>query len=87
MTVTLPDTPATMRMSEEEIRTELACSLFARGKVSSGVAADIAGVSYSRLLDALHERRIPYYTSEMLRQDIESLNRMFPDDPLPLPLV
>jgi len=85
MTVTLPDTPATLRMSEEEIRLGLACSLFARGKVSSRVAADIAGVTYGRLLDALHERKIPYLTSEMLRQDIETLNRMFPGHPLPLP--
>lgn len=85
MTFTLPDTPATLRMSEEDIRLELACSLFARGKVSSGVAADIAGVTASRLLDALRERRIPYYTGAMLREDLETLNRLFPDRPLPLP--
>ena len=85
MIVTLPDTPETMRMSEEEIRLELACSLFARGKMSSRVAADMAGVTYGQLLDALHERKIPYFTTEMLRQDIATLNRLFPDRPLPLP--
>jgi len=85
MTVTLPDTPALADERRGKIRLGLACSLFARGKVSSRVAADIAGVTYGRLLDALHERKIPYLTSEMLRQDIETLNRMFPGHPLPLP--
>ena len=84
MIITLPDMPATLGMSEAEIRLELACSLFARGKVSSQVAAEIAGTGYGAFLDALRERRISGYTSTMLREDIESLNRLFPD-PLPLP--
>jgi predicted HTH domain antitoxin len=85
MTVTLPDTPATLQMSERDIRVELACALFARGKASSLAAVDIAGVGYDAFLAALQERKIPRYTSEMLREDIESLNHLFPDDPLPLP--
>jgi predicted HTH domain antitoxin len=85
MTITLPDDPALLCMSEEEIRLELACSLFAHGKASSRVAAEIAGVDYGGFLDALRDRRIPYYTSGMLREDIETMNRLFPDHPLPLP--
>ena len=50
------------------------------------VAAEIAGTGYGAFLDALRERRISGYTSAMLREDIESLNRLFPD-PLPLPAV
>ena len=85
MTVTLPDTPATLGMSEDEIRLELACSLFATGRASSRAAADIAGLGYDEFLDALRERHIPRYNSAMLREDIENLNRLFPHDPLPLP--
>lgn len=87
MTVTLPDTPAVQRMTAEDVRIELACSLFAQGKATSLAAADIAGVGYDTFLDALRERRIPRYTIAMLREDIESLNSAFPASPLPLPQV
>lgn len=83
MTITLPDDPATLHMGESEIRLELACSLFARGKISSRRAAAVAGVDYSALLDALAERRISYYTAAMLREDIETLDRVLPKNSLP----
>lgn len=85
MTLTLPDTPAVQRMTPDDIRIELACSLFAQGKATSLAAADIAGVDYDTFQEALRERRIPRYTLAMLREDIESLNRVFPGSPMPLP--
>lgn len=85
MTVTLPDHPATLRMSEEDIRLEFTCGLFARGEVSSRVAAEMAGVSYDAFLGALQERGISRYSLEMLREDIETLNHLWPDSALPVP--
>lgn len=85
MTITLPDHPALTELTPATLQLDLACALFAAGRASSRASAEIAGLDYDEFLDALRERRIPRYTIEMLREDIISLNRVFPGDPLPLP--
>jgi predicted HTH domain antitoxin len=86
MTLTLPDHPATRQISDLELRTELACALFARGRITALAGAEIAGLAYGEFLDALRERGISRYTEAMLAEDITSLNTLFPDSPLPLPV-
>jgi predicted HTH domain antitoxin len=73
MTITLPDVPALASLGEEEIRIDLACGAYAAGHLSRQLAADVAGVSRYDFDQALHVRRIPSYTEEMLTQDLKTL--------------
>lgn len=77
MTVELPDLPADMRLTPEEVRLELACALYARGRIGKVAATEMAGVDFFTFQRALGERRIPLYTEEMLTSDIQSLNETF----------
>lgn len=70
MTLTLPDDPALSRVGTEELRLNLACGLYSAGKISRGVGARIAGVSRMAFDEALSARRIPFYTPEMLEEDL-----------------
>jgi predicted HTH domain antitoxin len=79
MTITLPDDPALASMTEAQIQLDLACGLFASGRVSRNVAARIAGVDRTTFDEALFTRHIPSYTSEMLDQDLAALKTMFPE--------
>ena len=79
MIVTLPDTPATLRMSEEEIRLELACALFAQGRLGKVGGADMAGVDFISFQRALGQRGIPSYTAEMLDEDLETMRKLWPE--------
>lgn len=49
MTITLPDDPALQHLDEAQVRLELACGLFASGRISRGVAARLAGLGSRRL--------------------------------------
>ena len=82
MIVSLPESARDLGLSEAELRVELACSLFAQGKVSSRPGAELAGLAYEEFLDALRVRRIPRSTPEMLREDVATLNELFPDRPM-----
>lgn len=70
MTITLPDNPALLRLSEAEIKLEIACGLFAASRISRSVGTRIAGLDRAAFDEALFVRRIPSYTSEMLDQDL-----------------
>lgn len=78
MTLTLPDDPALADMTESDIRLDLACALFAAGRVSRAVACRIAGMERSTFDQELIRRRIPGYTEEMLDEDLATLRRIFP---------
>ena len=73
MTITLPDVPALQGMPEKDLLLDLACGAYAAGHLSRLLAADVAGVSRYDFDQALHSRRIPSYTEEMLTQDLETL--------------
>ena len=79
MTITLPDTPATLAMSEAEIRLELACALFAQGRIGKVGGAEMAGVDFITFQRALGERGIPLYTAEMLEEDLVTMRKLWPE--------
>lgn len=77
MTLTLPDLPITHAMSEAEMRLELACALYARGRVSAVAGAQFAATDLVSFQGALAERRIPRnYSSENLHSDLAALDRI-----------
>ena len=76
MTITLPDDPALQHLDEGQVRLDLACGMFAVGRVSRGVAARIAGLESLPFDEELFRRKIPTFTEEMLEQDLASLERL-----------
>jgi predicted HTH domain antitoxin len=65
-------------LTPDELRLELACALYARGRLGKIRGAELAGVDFFAFQRALGERQIPSYTAEMLHKDIASLERAFP---------
>ena len=78
MILTLRDDPALADMSESDIRLDLACALFAAGRISRVVACRIAGMERLPFDQEFIRRRIPSVTEEMLDDDIANLHRIFP---------
>lgn len=78
MTITLPDDPALRDFTEEDIRLDLACALFAAGRISRPVAARMAGVERHEMDAELFRRRISGFTQETLDEDLASLKTLFP---------
>ena len=76
MTITLPDDPALQNLDEAQVRLDLACGMFAVGRVSRGVAARIAGMESLPFDEELFRRKIPTFTEEMLEEDLASLARL-----------
>jgi len=76
MTIQVPDLPATVQFSPEELRLELACALFARRKISSVTGARMAGVDLFAFQRALGERGIDIVTEKHLAEDLETLKRL-----------
>jgi predicted HTH domain antitoxin len=77
MLLELPDCLPTRDMPPELLRLELACALFARGKLGKTAAAELAGVDLVALQRALGERGIESYTLDMVEADTQSLRRIF----------
>ncbi len=78
MTLTLPDSSVTARMTPEELKLELACALFARRKISVVAGAHLAGVDFFSFQRALGDRQIEIITEQHLKEDLESLKILFP---------
>ena len=78
MTIELRDLPADDRLTPQEIRLELACALYARGRIGKIAATEMAGVDFFSFQRALGERGVPLYTQQMLASDIQSRNESFP---------
>ncbi len=78
MTITLPDLPETAKLGADELRLELACALYARGRIGRISAAEMAGVDFFAFQQALQERGIPLYTEQMLADDMRTLKTLFP---------
>lgn len=79
MTLNLPDVSAATRMSEAELKLELACALYAQGKVSAVGGSQLAGVDLLNFQGALVQRGIPRnYSVRDLRDDVAALHALFP---------
>ena len=77
MTIELPALSDGGRFTAEELRLELACALYARGRIGKIEGAEMAGVDFFRFQQALGERQIPAYSEEMLAGDLATLNKLF----------
>jgi predicted HTH domain antitoxin len=78
MTITLPDIPDAAQLGPAEVRLELGCALYARGRLGKIGAAELAGVDFFTFQRALEERGIPLYTEKMLADDLQTLGTLFP---------
>jgi len=79
MTLELPEISAIRRFSPEDLRLELACALYARGRLSAVSGADLSGLDLLAFQAALHEREIPrQYSVEDLDDDLATLEKLFP---------
>lgn len=77
MTLHLPDIPAATRMTEAELRLELACALYTQGKVSAVGGSHLAGIDVVSFQGALVERGIPRnYSVRDLHDDVAALDRL-----------
>lgn len=65
--LTLPLGPAS---GDDVERLNLAISLYERDQISLGLAAKVAGLPYSRMIDELGQRQIP-----VVRYSVEDLDR------------
>ncbi|HEY5234221.1 MAG TPA: UPF0175 family protein [Verrucomicrobiae bacterium] len=73
MTLTLPET----KFSEDELKQELALSLYAARKVTLIQAADIADVGFFEFQGLLKDRKIPQnYGIEDLEQDMRAIQEL-----------
>ncbi|HMP81397.1 MAG TPA: UPF0175 family protein [Verrucomicrobiota bacterium] len=70
--------PASGQFTPEEIRLELACALYARGRIGKIAAARMAGVDFFTFQRALGERQIESYTEKMFADDLETRKQLFP---------
>ncbi len=78
MTIELPDEVLQDSLTPQELRMELACALYARGRIGKVAGSRLAGVDFFEFQRALGERGIPLYSEEMLTEDVATLQRLFP---------
>jgi len=78
MSVTIPDEVLqTARMSEEELRQELAVLLFQKDRLTLGQASHLAGLDLLRFQHLLASRGIPvHYDIEEFEQDLSTLRSL-----------
>ena len=78
MTLELPEISAIRRFSADDLRLELACALYSRGRISSAIGADLAGTDLVGFQLALREQEIPrQYSSDDLHEDLRTLEKLF----------
>jgi len=78
VTIELPDVPATRQLTPEEVRLELACALYARGRIGKVTGAEMAGVDLFTFQHALGERGVSLYSGRMLEDELQALKEVFP---------
>ncbi len=65
------------KLTEEEIKIELAVSLYARGKMTLGQASKLAGMTQLEFQKQLAQRDVPLnYDLTELKRDVETLKKM-----------
>ncbi|MBE7500775.1 MAG: UPF0175 family protein [Verrucomicrobiales bacterium] len=76
MMLELPDLPLNERLTPADLRLELACALYARGRIGKVTASQLAGVDFFTFQRALSERQVPLYTEQMLASDLQALREL-----------
>lgn len=78
MSLTIPDEILqTARMSEDELRQELAALLFQKDRLTLGQASRLAGMDLLRFQHLLASRGIPvHYDVEEFEQDLSTLRSL-----------
>lgn len=67
------------RFTADDLRLELACALYARGRLSAVAGAELAGTDLFRFQMALRDREIPrQYSEQDLKDDMTALDQLFP---------
>jgi predicted HTH domain antitoxin len=74
MTLTLPDSAIPAEMRPAQLRLELACALYAQGKLTKVRGAELAGVDFFTFQQALKEREISTYTVDDLEREVATLS-------------
>jgi predicted HTH domain antitoxin len=74
----LPDEPEIAHFSTEELRLELACAFYARGRIGKITGSHLAGVDLFAFQRALGDRQIPQSTENTLAEDMATLEKLFP---------
>ena len=65
------------RLTVEDIKVELAVSLYAQNRLSIGKARELAGMPLWEFRQLLASRRIsPHYDADDLKEDITTLNEL-----------
>jgi predicted HTH domain antitoxin len=65
------------KLSEDEIKIELAVSLYARGKLTLGQASEFTGLTQLEFQRQLAQRDVPLnYDLTELKRDVETLKKM-----------
>jgi predicted HTH domain antitoxin len=73
MTLTLPE----IKMTENELKQELALSLYAARKVTIIQAVDIAGIGFFDFQGLLRDRKVPqHYDESDLKSDLQALREL-----------
>jgi predicted HTH domain antitoxin len=72
MTVTLPDNiPALQKMTEADVKRELALALYAARRITLVQAADLSSLGFFDFQSLLRDRRIPqHYDESDLEKDL-----------------
>jgi len=79
MTLELPEISAIRRFSADDLRLELACALYARGRISAVTGADLSGLDLVGFQSVLRDRQIPrQYSADDLTDDLDALDKLFP---------
>ena len=78
MTVTLPENiPALQKMTEAEVKRELALSLYSARRITLVQAADIGSMSFFDFQSLLRDRQIPqHYDESDLEKDLLVLREL-----------
>ncbi|MCW5922060.1 MAG: UPF0175 family protein [Saprospiraceae bacterium] len=77
MTLTIPDELLGAKMTEEELRLEIAIAMYAANKMSFGKARKLAGLDWFRFRQILAERNVPvHYGIEQFEEDLRTIENM-----------
>jgi len=69
--------PHLTKMTTEQLKQELAITLFAQGKISFGKARELAGLTIWQFQNELGRRSIPpHYDSEDFAEDVATLREL-----------